>query len=230
MSLARGSDSSGAQRTADGNCSEKKCRRSVPPTHAVVLDGGTYPPSPHTIGDDRRHPVTRAPAALQRCFEFQMLYGIRRDLQRHWRPTAASCGSHPVRTVVPVFHAAPGETSHPVLCPRIGERWCPQTSQYYPAGGSDLGTDEHCRSHFRQALRVPSLVTCLMDKYSRERKAPHFESLIHTVAIAYKPHPMRGICLELSGSQSGLAGNRTDANRRHTVGVLGKGFRGNGYG
>src|SRR4029453_5961518 len=69
-----------------------------PPPTPTLLDGETYPPipthDPAMIEGTRTYAAERAIAKDR--FEFQMLYGIRRDLQ-----TELSRDGYPVRLYVP---------------------------------------------------------------------------------------------------------------------------------
>src|SRR4029453_19190084 len=85
-----------------------------PPPTPTLLDGETYPPipthDPAMIEGTRTYAAERAIAKDR--FEFQMLYGIRRDLQ-----TELSRDGYPVRLYVPF-----GREWFPYFMRRLGER------------------------------------------------------------------------------------------------------------
>ena len=118
MSLARASGWSKAHtknpRRSRINEKRMSTRRSSG-SCSLLLDAGTYPAiathDPAMIEATRSHARQRGIAKDR--FEFQMLYGIRRDLQAALvsrRPHHAAL--HPLRTrMVPVFHAPPGRAA-----------------------------------------------------------------------------------------------------------------------
>jgi len=80
----------------------------------VLLDGGTYPAiathDPAMIEETRAYAASRGLAKDR--FEFQMLYGIRRDLQ-----SELSSEGYPVRLYIPF-----GREWFPYFMRRLGER------------------------------------------------------------------------------------------------------------
>ena len=62
----------------------------------ILLDKGVYPAiathDPKMIEATKAYVIGARRSPRDR-FEFQMLYGIRRDLQRSWWPKATGCGS-----------------------------------------------------------------------------------------------------------------------------------------